>query len=408
LSSDRGAPGAAGPPRPLAGIRVIDLAQFVAGSYCTLLLGDLGADVVKVELPGGDPYRAQGPEFTNGEASLFLALNRNKRGVVIDWKRPEGLAILERLLARADVLVENARPGALAKHGLDATAARARHPRLVHCSISGYGQTGPYARRGGFDLVLQGEGGLMSITGERDGPPVKVGAPILDIGAALGAALGVATALLERERTGRGAMVESSLLDFSLALLTTVAQSFFASGVEPRRLGSASPQFAPYQAFRARDGHLTVAGAGSEGMWQRFCEVLGRADLATDERFRTNADRVAHQEELAAIVEAELARRTRDEWLRAFEAGEVPAGPINGLAALFADPHVVARGATIAFTHPAAGDLRSVAAPVRFGHEPFAAHRAPPALGQHTHEVLTEYGLGRAELETLARQGIVG
>jgi crotonobetainyl-CoA:carnitine CoA-transferase CaiB-like acyl-CoA transferase len=394
---------------PLDGIRVVDLAQFVAGSYCTMLLGDLGADVLKVEIPGaGDPYRRQGPEFVGGEATLFLALNRNKRAVAIDWKQPAGLEALHHLIAGADIFVENARPGSLAKYGLDYTSLSARFPGLIYGSISGYGQTGPYAGRGGFDLILQGEGGLMAITGERGGPPVKVGAPVLDVGAALSCVTGMLAALHRRDLTGAGAHVESSLLDFSLAALCTVAQSYFAGGVEPERMGSASPMFAPYQAFKAGDGYITIAGAGNESLWQRACQALGRPDLIDDPRFRTNADRVRHQDELVEIFEATLAARPRAEWQRAFEAAGVPAGPINGLADLFADPHLRARGAVLTMQHPSAGALPAVGAPLRVdggtGHD----HRPPPRLGEHTDAVLRESGLTPDEIAALRAQRVLG
>jgi crotonobetainyl-CoA:carnitine CoA-transferase CaiB-like acyl-CoA transferase len=398
-----------GAPAPLAGIRVVDLAQFVAGSYCTMLLGDLGADVLKVELPGaGDPYRKQGPEFVGGEATLFLALNRNKRGVAIDWKRPQGGEALQRLIAAADVFVENARPGSLAKYGLDYASLAARYPRLIYCSISGYGQTGPYAGRGGFDLILQGEGGLMAITGERAGPPVKVGAPVLDVGAALAGVVGILAALHQRSTSGCGAHIESSLLDFSLATLCTAAQSFFAGGVEPERMGSASPMFAPYQAFAVGDMYITLAGAGNESLWQRCCNVLGRPGLIEDARFRTNADRVRHQAELAAIVESILATRPREAWLKEFAAAGVPAGPINSLGQLFADPHVRARGAVQTMSHPSAGDVPAVTAPLRLDGATTGIGRPPPRLGEHTDEVLTEAGYPAAEIDALRERGVIG
>jgi crotonobetainyl-CoA:carnitine CoA-transferase CaiB-like acyl-CoA transferase len=394
---------------PLAGVRVVDLAQFVAGSYCTMLLGDLGADVLKVEIPGaGDPYRRQGPEFVGGEATLFLALNRNKRGVTIDWKQPAGLDALLRLIAGADIFVENARPGSLAKYGLDYAALSEGNPRLIYGSISGYGQTGPYAGRGGFDLILQGEGGLMAITGERAGPPVKVGAPVLDVGAALSCVAGMLAALHRRDATGTGGYVESSLLDFSLAALCTVAQSYFASGVEPERMGSASPMFAPYQAFNAGDGYITVAGAGNESLWQRACQAMGRADLIDDPRFRTNADRVQHQDELVAIIETTLATRPRGHWQQAFEAAGVPAGPINGLADLFADPHLRERGAVLTIHHPSAGELPAVSAPVRMDGSTAYSNQPPPRLGEHTEDALRDAGLSAAEIAALREQGVLG
>ncbi len=394
---------------PLHDLRVIDLAQYVAGAYCTMLLGDLGGDVVKVELPGsGDPYRYQGPEFVAGESTLFLALNRSKRSAAIDWKEPEGRALLERLIERADVFVENARPGSLAKYGLDAATLLAKHPRLVYCSISGYGQTGPYAQRGGFDIILQGEGGLMAVTGEKAGPPVKVGAPVLDVGSAICAVVGILAALRRRDATGLGGHVEASLLDFSLATLATVAQAFFATGRDPERMGSASPSFAPYQAFAVADGHMTIGGSGSESLWQRFCEVIGRAELIQEERFLTNTDRVRNQDELVKIIEPVLKTRSRSAWLRDFEAAGVPAGPINKLSDLFSDEHVLARAGVISMPHPKDGDVPGINSPLRLDGEGIAVVRPAPLLGEHTSEVLASIGLDPGEVERLRQAGVVG
>lgn len=394
---------------PLEGLVVADLTQYVAGAYCTQFLGDLGADVIKVELPGaGDPYRYQGPEYVNGESTLFLALNRNKRSAAIDWKQPAGRAVLEKLIEKSDLVVENARPGALAKYGLDYESLSDRYPALVYCSISGFGQTGAYAGRGGFDLILQGEGGLMSLTGERGGGPVKVGAPVLDIGSAICAVVAVLAALRRRDVTGEGSHVETSLLDFSLASLSTVAQAYFASGVEPERLGSGSPSFAPYQSFAVGDEYMTIAGSGSEDLWRRFCDVLGRPDWLTDARFKTNAQRVANQDELVPLIEAQLKTRSREEWLAAFDAAGVPAGRINTLESLFADPHVRERGGAVAMEHAAYGNTRGVNAPLRMAGESIEVRCAPPLLGEHTDAVLAELGVGLEEVERLRKEGIVG
>ncbi len=393
---------------PLAGVKVVDLAQFVAGSYCTMLLGDLGADVLKIELPGaGDPYRRQGPEFVDGDATLFLALNRNKRSVALDWKQAGGLDVLHRLLENSDIFVENARPGALAKYNLDYESLSKRFPSLIYCSLSGYGQTGVYAQRGGFDLILQGEGGLMSITGEGGGPPVKVGAPILDIGAAMTGLVGILSALHSRDSGASGAHVDVSLLDFSLAVLTTVAQSYFASGKEPARMGSASPQFAPYQAFRTAGQRITIAGTGSEALWHRLCHVLERADLIDDPRFKTNTKRASHQKELAAIIESVLLTQSHEEWLEKLEAAEIPAGQINNLGELFSDEHIKERGALLALRRPGGQPIPAVAAPMRLNGETFQARLYPPRLGEHTAEVLLESGVTASDLDRLREQSII-
>lgn len=394
--------------RPLTGITVVDLTQFVAGPFCTQLLGDLGADVIKIEpSERGDTYRQQGPEFVGGEASLFLALNASKRSVAVDFRREEGRQVLHRLLTQADVLVENSRPGALARVRLDFATASALNPRLIYASISGYGQTGPSAARGGFDLMLQGEGGLMSITGEEGGPPVKVGAPILDIGAALLAVSGILAALLQRQRTGRGQHVDTSLLDFSVAALATVAASYFATGRVPGRSGSASPTFAPYQAFRAADGYLTVAGAGSETLWRRLAKALDLEELVQDPRFRTNSDRVANQRELASIIERRLAAQPVSHWLQLLGTAGVPCGPINDLAALFADAQVRARGLVQEMVHPRADRITVVGVPLKLSDSPAGHCTPPPVLGQHTAEVLAALGYTAGEVRRLVRDGVV-
>lgn len=393
---------------PLSGLMVVDLAQFVAGSYCTLLLGDLGADVVKVELPpDGDPYRRQGPQYVDGEGVLFLALNRNKRSVALNWKRPKGRDPLLQLIEKADVLVENARPGALASYGLDYETLAASYPQLIYCSISGYGQTGPHSQRGGFDLILQGEGGLMSITGEKGGAPVKVGAPILDIGAAMTGLAALLSALHARSMTQRGAHVESSLLDFSMATLTTVAQSYFAGGAVPGRMGSASPQFAPYQAYRTAGQSITIAGTGSETLWERLCQVLGRADLAADPRYKTNADRVRHQESLAKEIELTLLTLPHQEWLARFARAEIPAGPINNLHELLEDPHIADRQCVLDVNAPGRQEIQSIAAPMRLGDASLPVRMYPPRFGEHTLDILHEIGYSDEAISELAAEGSI-
>ena len=391
----------------LAGLTVLDLSQYVAGPYCTRLLGALGADVIKVEpMPHGDAYRRQGPQFLGGEATLFLALNLNKRSLALDIRSEVGAEIMRRLLARADVFVENARPGAMARAGLDYPSAEAINPRLVYASISGYGQTGPAAGRGAFDLVLQAVGGLMSVTGPRGGEPVKIGAPVLDIGSALLALSGILAALLQRITTGRGQHVDVSLLDFSVTSLTSIAAGFFASGVVPDRMGSASPSFAPYQAFATADSSLVIAGSGSEDLWRRFTAAVGLDALRDDDRFHTNADRVRHQNELTDLIEAQLQTQTSVDWTARLDEAGVPCGPVNDLAALFSNPQVEARDLVASVDHPTAGRFRTTATPLHLSEGP-AREGTPPRLGEHTASILQAIGYDDDALRRLEEQGII-
>jgi crotonobetainyl-CoA:carnitine CoA-transferase CaiB-like acyl-CoA transferase len=388
--------------RPLAGLRVLDFTRFVAGSYATALLAALGADVVKVEVPpDGDPYRVQGTERLGDESVLFLSLNSGKRSVALDFRSPRAGGALERLLAASDFLVENARPGSLARYELDWESVHARHPRIVYGSISGYGDVGPQASRGGFDLILQAESGVMSVTGSPASGPVKVGAPVLDVGAGISCAFGLLAAHIERERTGAGTHVSSSLLEFALSSLGTLAAGTLVSGVAPGLLGTHSPTFAPYGGFRTADGWIVLAGAGSEDMWARCCKVLGAEGLLEDERFHDNAARVRHRDELTAALEAVLRTRPTREWLGLLDAEGVPAAEVRDVAEVFAGEQSRALGLVQELTSPRAGRYRVVGAPVRFDLDPFAFPRPAPALGEHTREVLEEVGMPAAAVDAL-------
>lgn len=388
--------------RPLARLRVLDFTRFVAGSYTTALLAAFGADVVKVEVPpGGDPYRVQGTERLGDESVLFLSLNSGKRSVALDFRSPRAGDALERLLAASDFLVENARPGSLARYGLDWESVHARHPRIVYGSISGYGDVGPQASRGGFDLILQAESGVMSVTGSPESGPVKVGAPVLDVGAGISCAFGLLAAHIERERTGAGTHVSSSLLEFALSSLGTLAAGTFVSGVAPGLLGTHSPTFAPYGGFRTADGWIVLAGAGSEDMWARCCKVLGADGLLEDERFRDNAARVRHRDELTAALEDVLRTRPTRQWLGLLDAEGVPAAEVQDVAEVFAGEQSRALGLVQELTSPRAGTYRVVGAPVRFDLDPFSYPRPAPALGEHTREVLEEVGMPAADVDAL-------
>jgi crotonobetainyl-CoA:carnitine CoA-transferase CaiB-like acyl-CoA transferase len=379
----------AAPARPLDGVRVIDLTRFVSGSYATMLLAALGADVVKVEVaPDGDPYRSQGTAFVGGESALFQALNTGKRSVLLDLRSEGGRAELDALLADADVFMENGRPDSLATLGFDARRVRDRHPHLVYGSVSGYGQSGPESSRGGFDLILQAEGAVMSVTGSEESGPVKVGAPVLDIGSAISCALGVVSALYARDRTGRGAHVTSSLIEFAMACFTSVAPALFVDDELPQPMGSHSPTFAPYGAFRAQDGSLVVAGAGSESLWRRFCEVLGAPELPMDPRFATNADRVRHLDDLIAEVERRLCQRNVEAWLERFAAAGVPAAQVRDLRQAMASPQVAHLG-LVRTEGAGSRAYRHIGPPVQVD-GPLAYRIAAPALGQHDEEIRAE------------------
>jgi crotonobetainyl-CoA:carnitine CoA-transferase CaiB-like acyl-CoA transferase len=393
--------------RPLAGLRVLDLTRFVAGSQTTALLAAMGADVVKLEVPpDGDPYRAQGTERLGDQSVLFLSLNSGKRSVGLDFRAARAAEAIDRLLASSQFVVENSRPGSLARHGLDWETVHGRYPSIVYGSISGYGDVGPDAGRGGFDLILQAETGLMSVTGSEASGPVKVGAPVLDVGAGLCCALGLLAAHIERERTGIGRHVSSSLLEFALSSLGSIAAASFVSGRVPGLLGTHSPTFAPYGGFRTADGWIVLAGAGSEDMWTRCCKVLGAEHLLDDPRFADNASRVRHRDELTDALESVLRRATTAQWLALLEAEGVPAAEVKDIAQVFGTSQVSSLGAVQRQRHPIAGDYRVVGAPVRFDLEPFAYPRPAPAMGEHTFEVLTEVGLERAEVERLVAEGV--
>ncbi len=400
-------------PGPLSGIRVIDLSTVLAGPYATMLLADLGADVVKVEPPDGDATRGWGPPWVGDAAAgtqtaaYFLAVNRNKRAIRLDLKAPDGAEVLRRLLAGADVLVENFRPGGLERLGFGEDALRALQPRLVHLAISGYGPTGPAADRPGYDFVIQAVGGLMSITGDADedgGRPTKVGVAISDVVSGLYATIGVLAALLARDDAGQ--RVDVSLLGSTLAVLVNQAQNAFVTGEPPRRRGNAHPNIVPYETFATADGVLVVT-VGSERQWSRFCEALGLPSLAADPRFATNGDRVDHRAELRPILAARLAERPTAEWAAALDAAEVPYGPIADVAAAFASPEAMALGMTVEVEHPALGVLRQAGIPIRFERTPGAVRTAPPLLGEHTDEVLAEAGYDGPAIAGLRTRGVV-
>jgi crotonobetainyl-CoA:carnitine CoA-transferase CaiB-like acyl-CoA transferase len=393
------------PPMALEGIRVLDLTQVMAGPFCTMLLADMGADVIKIEPPDGE-YTRKESQIAPGVSASFLAVNRNKRGLTLDLKRPEGIDVLRRLVTTADVLVENYRPAVSRRLGIDHETLRALHPRLIYCSISGFGQTGPYASRGGFDLVAQGMSGIMSATGSEDGPPVKIGVPITDLGAALFATLGILSALRARHRTGRGQLVDTSLFEAGVALSQWEATEYWYTGLVPRRLGTAHRLNAPYQALRASDGHFTV-GAANDRLFPRFAALLGLPHLPDDPRFADVPRRLRHRAELQAAIEAVTVRESRAHWLARCEAAGIPAGPIYSVPEAHADPHAQARGMVQELPHPDLGRVKTLGNPVKMSRTPPTLRRAAPGLGADTDGVLRELGFDAREVEALRAQRVI-
>ncbi len=390
-------------PGPLAGIRVVDLTRALAGPYCTLMLADMGADVVKIELPGsGDETRQWGPPFQEGESSYFLSVNRNKRSVTLDLKSERGKEALRRLAERADVLVENFRPGTMERLGLAYPEARMLNPSLVYCSISGFGQTGPRSREPAYDAILQGMGGFQGLTGDPDRPPTKVGPPIADITAGMFAAYAVASALFARERDPerQGQWIDASMLGSQVAMLTYLAGRFFATGKAPGRIGNRHASIAPYETFPTRDSYVNVA-CGNESMWRRFCKALGLQPLLEDPRFASNPDRVAHRDELSALIQERMTTLTTAEVIHVLSKVEVPVGPVFDLSETFADPQSQHLGLAQPTPHSRVADLKTTGFPYRLSETPAEIRFGPPLLGQHTAEVLNDVGYSEDEVAAM-------
>ncbi len=395
--------------RPLDGIRIVDLSRIVAGPLATQIFGDYGAEVIKIEQPGvGDDSRAWvPPKAPDGSAAYFLSINRNKKSVTLNLKHSRGKALLKALVARADVVIENFKPGTMEDLGLDYEVLSRDTPRLIYCQISGFGNSGPARERAGYDSILQGITGLMSITGERDGPPVKAGVALIDEITALYAHGAILAALLHRERTGQGQKVECSLLESGVAAMMNAATAYLVAGAVQGRWGSAHESLVPYQAFKARDGYLII-GAGNDRLWKAFCEVLGAPEWTDDPRFDTNLKRVERREELVRLIEQRLQARGRDEWIAAFAAAGLPTGPINTVDQVFEDPQVLHRGMAQEIEHPTAGRVKLVGIPVKFTATPGEIRLPPPLLGQHTEEVLTGLlGLTAQEIAALRTEGVI-
>ncbi len=400
---------------PLGGIRVLDLSRILAGPWASQMLADLGAEVIKVERPGsGDDTRAWGPPYMSSasgeptsESAYYHSANRGKLSVCIDMTAAEGQRLLRELASGSDVLIENFKVGGLQRYGLDFDSLQAINPRLVYCSITGFGQDGPSASRAGYDFMIQAMGGLMSVTGEGDGPPMKSGVALADVLTGLYAANAIQAALMHQRATGQGQHIDMALLDVQVASLANQAMNYLATGVNPERLGNAHPNIVPYQAFPTADGHIVLA-IGNDGQFERFCELGGRGDLAADDRFGKNSDRVRHREMLIPIVVEIMAQRSSAEWLEALHQRGIPCGPIQQLDQVFDDPQVRHRGLRLDLEHPEAGTVPSVANPIRLSRTPIAYDRAPPLLGQHTDEVLSRLvNLDAQALAQLRADGVI-
>ena len=390
---------------PLAGMKVIELAHIMAGPACGMMLADMGADVIKVEKPDGDDSRRFLPPDIKGESAAFMMMNRNKRGIALDLKAPDAIEVLKTLLDSADVVIENYRHDTMDRLGLGYESLRASNPGLVYCAVSGFGRTGPYAERGGFDLIAQGMSGLMSITGEGPGrPPVKPGAPIADITAGFLAALGCTAAYAHAQATGQGQMVDTSLFEAGISLTYWQSAIAFATGQAPEALGSAHPLNAPYQSFRTGDGWINI-GAANQRNWLRLLDVIDAPALDDDPRFDTNLKRMTNLAELVPLLEAHLESRGTDDWLARMEAVGLPAGPVMTICDMHRDPQAVARDMIVETDHPRAGPVKAIGSPIKFSETPGAVSRPAPTLGEHGREVLCEHGYSETEIATLRDKG---
>ena len=392
---------------PLDSIKVLDLTRVLAGPYATMLLSDLGAEVIKIEQPGiGDESRNFGP-FKNGFSLYFMSVNRGKRSVTLDLKTERGQAIFKQLLEQADILVENFRPGTMEKLGLDYETLKAEHPSLIYAACSGFGQTGPYAQQGAYDMIIQGMGGIISITGEPDGPPVRVGTSISDITAALFTTIGILSALHHRNQTGKGQFVDVAMLDSLVAVLENAVVRYFATGEAPKPLGARHPAITPFEAFESADGHVIIA-LGNDTLWAKFCEHVGRQELISDERFQTNADRTENHSQLFPILSAIMSQQTTDDWIDALGNIGVPCGPINTMDKVVSHPQVQAREMITRVAHHITGEVEVPGVPIKLSETPGNVDAPAPSLGEHTTEILTDVlKMHPDEVEKLRRDGVI-
>ena len=394
--------------KALEGIRVLDLTRALAGPFCTLMLGDNGADVIKVEIPGtGDDTRKWGPPFIGEESAYYLSINRNKRSLTLNLQDAQAQEVFMKLAKDIDVVVENFTPGVMGRFGLDYDAVKAVSPKVVYCSISGFGQDGPYRNRPAYDQIMQGVGGLMSITGEPDGEPQKIGIAVTDIGAGMWSAFAIMAALHHREKSGEGQYIDISMLDAQVAWLTYQAAFFFANGEAPKRMGAAHPTLVPYQAFMCNDGKYINVAVGSERIWGRFCQGMGREDLKDHPDYATNSVRVNHRGAMVSMLQEIFLTRPVAEWVEDLQAANVPCGPINDLADVFADPQVLARNMYLEMPHPTLGSIKQTGLPIKFSLTPGGLDRHTPLLGEHNQEILQSLGYSDADVQSLKEQSVI-
>jgi len=393
--------------RALDGIKIIDFSKALAGPYCTMLLADMGAEVIKVEMPGsGDDSRGWGPPFIEGEAAYFLSVNRNKKSITLNLKDDKAKEIALKIIAKADIVLESNRPGVMTKLGLDYETVKKINPGIIYCSISGFGQTGPYSKRPGFDQVIQGYGGIMGLTGEKGGGPLKVGIAVTDIATGMFAATGILTALFHRERTGQGQHVDASMLDGQVSWLTYQAGRYLASGDVPQRIGSAHPLIVPYQDFEAIDGFINIA-AGNDNLWKKFCKATDLAQIADDPKFATNPKRVENRDEVVAIVSKKIKTKTMQEWLDILNEAGVPCGPIYTVDQIFKDPQVLAREMLVEIDHPKCGKIQVTGSPIKLSETPAEIKTHPPMLGEHNSSILQEFGFSEEDITKLKEDKVI-
>ena len=394
--------------KALEGIRVLDLTRALAGPFCTLMLGDHGADVIKIEMPGvGDDTRHWGPPFIEEQSSYFLSINRNKRSLTLNFKEPEARKIFLKLAGDADVVVENFTPGVMSRFGLDYQTLKEVNPKIIFCSISGFGQDGPYRTRPAYDQIMQGITGVMSITGESDGDPQKLGVAIADIGAGMWAAFAIMAAVFHREQRGEGQYIDVAMMDAHVAWLTYQAGYFFATGKAPNRLGNAHPSLVPYQAFMCKDGRYLNVAVGSDRLWERFCQGIRREDLREHPDYATNGDRVRNRASLVPLLQELFLTRPVAEWAEDLHGASVPCGPINDVAEVFADPQLLHRQMYVEMAHPTLGSIKQTGIPIKFSQTPGGLDRPPPLLGQHNDEILRTLGYSDGDIRRLEDQSVI-